>query len=71
MTNIVGIPTTRVSDLFIRQRLLQQMQYDQRELVRLQTQLGTGRQFQLPGEESVAAMRGMGLQSLLERKEQV
>ncbi len=71
MTNIIGIPTTRVSDVFVRQRLVQQLQYDQRELFRLQTQLSTGRQFELPGERPVAALRVMGLQRVLEQKEQV
>ena len=68
---IIGIPTTRVSDAFVRQRLVQQLQLDQRELLRLQTQLSTGRQFELPGEQPVAALRVMGLQRLLEQKEQV
>lgn len=71
MTNIIGIPTTRVSDQFIQQRVLQQVQYDLRELYRLESQLSTGRQFELPGEEPVAALRVVGLQRLLEQKEQV
>ncbi len=71
MTNIVGIPSTRVSEMFIRERLLQQIQYVQRELFRVQTQLSTGYQFQLPGESPIAAMRILSLQRLLERKEQV
>ncbi len=71
MSAIIGIPTTRVSDLFIRQRLLAQVQSDQRALARLQTQLSTGRRFELPSEEPIAALRIMSLQRLLERKEQV
>lgn len=71
MKNIVGIPTTRVSNLLVYQRVLQQVQYDQKELYRLQNQLSTGRRFELPGEDPIAALRVMGLQSLLERKEQV
>ncbi len=70
-TSIIGIPTTRVSDLFIRRRLLNQVQYDQGELFRLQTQLSTGRRFEAPSEEPVAALRVMSLQRLLERKSQV
>jgi len=71
MTNIVGIPSTRVSEMFIRERLMQQIQYVQRELFRVQTQLSTGLEFQLPGESPIAAMRILSLQRLLERKEQV
>lgn len=71
MPNIVGIPSTRVSDSFVRQRLMQQVQFDQRELFRVQTQLSTGRAFELPGEDPIAAGRIMSLQSLIERKEQV
>ncbi len=71
MTSIIGIPTTRVSDQFVRQRLMQQVQYDQLELFRIQTQLSTGRRFERPGEDPIAAGRIMSLQSLLERKAQV
>ncbi|GAB6164467.1 hypothetical protein JCM19992_04670 [Thermostilla marina] len=71
MGAIIGIPTTRVSDLFVRSRLLQQVQYDQRELYRVQTQLSTGYRYQLPSEDPISALRVMSLQRLLERKEQV
>ena len=71
MTGIVGIPTTRISDQYVRSRLMSQVQYDQLELFRLQTQLSTGRRFEVPGEDPIAAGRIMSLQSLLERKEQV
>ena len=71
MTNIIGIPTTRVSDQFVQQRVLQQVQYDLRELFRLESQLSTGRKFELPGEAPVAALRVMSLQRLLEQKKQV
>jgi len=71
MTSIGGIPTTRVSNLLVQQRALQHVQYHFRELLRLEEQLSTGEQFQLPSEDPVAALRAKGLQSLLERKEQV
>jgi flagellar hook-associated protein 3 FlgL len=69
--SITGVPTTRVSDQFIRSRLMAQVQFDQAELYRLQTQLSTGLRFGTPGEDPVAAGRVMSLQSLLERKAQV
>jgi len=68
---IIGIPSTRISDQFVRQVLLSQVQTDQIDLFRLQTQLSTGRQFELPSEAPVAAARVMSLQRLLERKEQI
>lgn len=71
MTSITGVPTTRVSDQFVRSRLMAQVQFDQSELFRLQTQLSTGLRFGAPGEDPVAAGRVMSLQSLLERKAQV
>jgi len=71
MTSIIGIPTTRVSDIFIRQRMLRQVQYDQSELFKTQMQLATGRKFELPSEDPVASLRIMDLQRLLERKAQV
>jgi flagellin-like hook-associated protein FlgL len=71
MTSIIPIPTTRVSDLYISQRLLAQIQFDQQDLLRLQTQISTGRRINLPSEDAPAAVRAIGLQSLLERKTQV
>ncbi len=67
---IIGIPNTRISDLFVRQRLLDQLRSDQIGLFRLQTQLSTGRKFELPSEAPSAALRVMSLQRLLEYKEQ-
>jgi flagellin-like hook-associated protein FlgL len=69
--SIIGIPTTRVSDLYIRQRMLGQVQFDQAEMSRIQTQLTTGHKFGAPSENPVAAMQVMGLQSLLQRKDQI
>jgi len=71
MANVIGISSTRVSDLFVRQRVLAQVQYDLREMFDLENQLSSGHQFQLPSENPVAASRVISLQSLLERKEQV
>ena len=59
MTSIIGIPTTRISDLFIRQRMLSQVQADQLSLYRVQNQLASGHRFAAPSEDPVAAMRVM------------
>ncbi len=71
MTSAISIPTTRISNLFIRQRLLSQVQSNQKELFRVQTQLNTGRRFEAPSEDPVAATQIINLQRLLERKEQI
>ncbi|HEY3395923.1 MAG TPA: flagellin [Lacipirellulaceae bacterium] len=71
MSRIAPIPTTRVGNFFIRQRLVDQMQYDQLELLRLQTQISTGRRLQLASEDTPAAMRAINLQRVLDRKGQI
>lgn len=68
---ISPIPSTRVSEQLIRSRLILQLQVDQREMFRIQTQVTTGRRIFLPSEDAPAAMRAIGLQRLLERKTQV
>ncbi len=70
MANVVGVPTTRVSEAFVRERLLQQIHYNQRRLFETQTQLSTGYAFQFPGEAPIAASRVIRLQRLIELKQQ-
>jgi flagellar hook-associated protein 3 FlgL len=71
MSRIVPIPTTRVGDFFVRQRMVQQVQSDQLDLFRLQTQVSTGRRIILPSEDAPAALRAISLQRTLQRKGQV
>lgn len=71
MAPITPIPTTRVSDILIRQRLQTQLQFDQLSLLRIQSQITTGRRISVPSEDAPAALRGIELQRLLERKQQV
>ncbi|MBX3415425.1 MAG: hypothetical protein KF708_22265 [Pirellulales bacterium] len=68
MGTIIPVPTTRISDQLGRQRLLAQLQSDQLELFRLQTQLSSGRRIILPSDDAPSALRAVGLQQLLERK---
>jgi flagellar hook-associated protein 3 FlgL len=70
MSNVIGIPTSRVSDLFVRQRLMRQIQQDQLDLYRIEEQLSTGRRINMPSEDPVAAMQVVSLQRLLEQKTQ-
>jgi flagellin-like hook-associated protein FlgL len=71
MPGIIPIPTTRVGDLFARQRLTNQVLKDQLELFRIQNQISTGKRIQLPSEDAPAALRAINLQRLISRKEQV
>src|SRR3954452_19474879 len=69
--SIVPIPTTRVGDLFVRERLVAQTQRDQLSLFKLQNQISTGKRLQLPSDDAPAALRAINLQRLLDRKGQI
>ncbi|MEX0865840.1 MAG: flagellar hook-associated protein FlgL [Pirellulales bacterium] len=68
---ITGIPSTRISEQFVGQRLLSQLQTDQLALFRTQQQISTGRRILQPSDDAPAALRAQGLQTLLEQKLQV
>lgn len=70
MAFIAPIPTSRVSDSFIRFRLLSQLQADQTGLVRLQSQITTGRRVISPSDDPQAASRAIEIQRLLDQKGQ-
>lgn len=70
MSRIPPVPDTRITGLLARQRLTQQYQIDQLDLFRLQEQISTGRRLSLPSEDAPAALRAIGFQQLLSRKEQ-
>ncbi len=71
MAGISPVPTGRVSDLLLRNRLTEQMRVDQQDLFRIQQQISTGRRLSIPSEDAPAAVRAIGLQRLIERKGQV
>lgn len=68
---ITGIPTTRLSNQYMQQRLLSQLNFDQTDLFRIQTQVSSGRRLLAPSDDPTSAVRSQALQSLLERKTQV
>jgi flagellar hook-associated protein 3 FlgL len=70
MAGIYPIPTLRSSELLAQSRLVNQLVYDQRELLRLQSQIATGRRLTVGSDDSAAATRGMAIQRLLELKTQ-
>lgn len=71
MASIAPIPTTRVGDYFVRQRLISQVQNDQLTLFNLQSQISTGQRIQLPSDDAPAALRAINLQRMLDRKGQI
>ncbi len=70
MAAIYPIPTTRSSEALVQTRLLSQLQTDQLDLLRLQTQISTGRRVISPSDDAPAAIRAFGLQRLIEQKAQ-
>jgi flagellar hook-associated protein 3 FlgL len=70
VATIQPISTTRVTDAMTRGRLTSQIQSDQLELFRLQSQLSTGYRIFLPSDDAAAAQRAMALQRTIERKDQ-
>lgn len=71
MPAITPIPSSRISNALIRDRLLSQIQFDQTELFKLQRQISSGQRIEFPSEDAPAATRAISLQRLLERKTQV
>jgi flagellar hook-associated protein 3 FlgL len=71
MASIIPVPTSRVGDYFVRQRLIGQVQNDQLDLFKLQNQISTGQRLQLPSDDAPAALRAVNLQRLLDRKGQI
>lgn len=67
---ILPVPTSRVSTLLAQQRLMGQVQNDQLALIRLQTQVSTGRRVISPSDDAPAALRAINIQRILERKTQ-
>jgi flagellar hook-associated protein 3 FlgL len=70
MAGFYPVPTTRSSGFIAQTRLLQQLNYDQVAIQRLQNQISTGRRISRPSEDAPAAQRGQTLQRLLELKAQ-
>lgn len=71
MTRIIPVPSGRTSDYLLSQRLTNQLSADQLDLLRLQTQISTGRRVLSLSDDAPAAIRGVTLQSLLEQKTQI
>jgi flagellar hook-associated protein 3 FlgL len=70
MAAIYPVTTNRSSELLSQTRLVTQIAGDQLDILRLQSQISTGRRVTAPSEDSSAATRAMSLQRLLELKAQ-
>lgn len=68
--NVISTPSSRISDTYSRQQLLQQMQQQQQSLNKLQTQISSGSQFTLPSDNPSAALTAVGLQSMIAQNQQ-
>lgn len=64
-------PTTRLSNAYISQQILSQIQTNQANLFTVQQQLASGRRVLSPSDDAQASARAITLQSLLERKDTV
>ncbi len=70
MTVISSIPTGRVSDVLVRERLLGQLQFEQAKLLTIQTQVSTGQRYSLASQGPNQALRGIAVRDLIQRKAQ-
>ncbi len=61
MSTIIPIPNTRVSDALVNQRLVNQIDADEVNLTRLQTEVSTGQSLVLPSDNPTAAENGIEL----------
>ena len=55
--SISGMPTNRISDLFVQQTLLDQTEASQAQMLATENQLSTGKELSAASQDPVAAMR--------------
>jgi flagellar hook-associated protein 3 len=68
--NIIPVPSSRVSDTYVQQELLNQLEQQQQGLSKLQQQIASGQQLTLPSDNPSAALQAVGLQSMLAQNQQ-
>jgi len=71
MSNVIGIFPSGVSNQTMRDQLLRQLDANQVQMSQLETEISTGYQFQLPSQNTEAAMQVESIQSMLERTTQL
>ena len=70
MSSILPVPSTRVSDLTVNQRLVSQLESDQTDLVNLETEISSGRALNLPSDNPAAAQRALQLKQVIAQNTQ-
>ena len=71
MSSTVGIPTSRISNLYITQRLSQQVSCSIKALYNVEMQLSTGERISLGSEDPLAAQRIVSTKRLIAQNDQV
>lgn len=70
MSGVYPVPVGRASSMLLQQRLTHQLQVDQQALLRLTSQLSSGRRLLAVSDDAASGMRGVTLQRILEQKAQ-
>ena len=70
MSSILPVPSTRVSDLTVNQRLVSQLESDQTDLVNLETEISSGQALTLPSDDPAAAQRALQLKQVIAQNTQ-
>ncbi len=63
--SVSNVPTTSVSNLYVQQRLLDQLNSDQTAMLNVETQLSTDKELSAASQDPVVAMQIMNLNNLL------
>jgi len=71
LASVTSLPTSRVSDSFARQQLVNQIEQNQLTMSQLEEQLSTGQAFQLPSDNPTAAAQGISINSIIQQQTQV
>ena len=69
--SISGIPTSNISDLYVQQRLLDELNASQNDMLNIENELSTGKAVSVASQDPIAAMRIMNLQSQLSVNQQM
>ncbi|HZZ72813.1 MAG TPA: flagellar hook-associated protein FlgL [Pirellulales bacterium] len=69
--SILPVPTTRVSQILVGQRLINQFQSQEGDLLTLESQISSGQRISLPSQDAPAALRAIDIKGLLLQQAQV
>jgi flagellin-like hook-associated protein FlgL len=70
MSSIQPISSSRVSDLSVSQRLVSQLETDQSDLLKLETQISSGQSLTIPSDDPAAAQRALQLKQVIQQNTQ-